>query len=59
VTALAKAFLRRAEAMERAGRLDIARGLIEEVLSYDLRRANGEVRLALGERREVHRMRER
>jgi tetratricopeptide (TPR) repeat protein len=59
ITALAKAFLRRAEAMEREGRLDIARGLIEEALSYDLRRANAEVRLALGERREAHRMRER
>jgi tetratricopeptide (TPR) repeat protein len=59
ITALAQAFLRRAEAMEREGRLDIARGLIEEVLSYDLRRASAEVRLALGERRNAHRMRER
>jgi tetratricopeptide (TPR) repeat protein len=59
ITALAKAFLRRAEAMEREGRLDIARGLIEEVLSYDLRRVNAEIRLALGERRNAHRMRER
>ena len=59
VTALAKAFLRRAEAMEREGRLDIARGLIEEALSYDLRRARAEIRLALTERRDAHRMRER
>jgi tetratricopeptide (TPR) repeat protein len=59
VTALATTFLRRAEAMEREGRLDIARGLIEEALSYDLRRARPEVRLGLTERREAHRMRER
>jgi tetratricopeptide (TPR) repeat protein len=59
ITALAKTYLRRAEAMERSGRFDIARGLIEEALSYDLRRANAEVRLGLGERREAHRARER
>jgi hypothetical protein len=59
ISALAKTFLRRAEAMEREGRLDIARGLIEEALSYDLRQSNAEVRLALSERREAHRARER
>jgi tetratricopeptide (TPR) repeat protein len=59
VTAMATTFLRRAEAMEREGRLDIARSLIEEALSYDLRRARPEVRLGLTERREAHRMRER
>jgi HEAT repeat protein len=59
VTAMATTFLRRAEAMEREGRHDIARGLIEEALSYDLRRARPEVRLGLTERREAHRMRER
>jgi HEAT repeat protein len=59
ISALAKTFLRRAEAMEREGRLDIARGLVEEALSYDLRRADPEVRLALGERREAHRARQR
>jgi tetratricopeptide (TPR) repeat protein len=59
ISALAKTFLRRAEAMEREGRLDIARSLIEEALSYDLRQASAEVRLALSERREAHRARER
>jgi HEAT repeat protein len=59
ISALAKTFLRRAEAMEREGRLDIARGLVEEALSYDLRKADPEVRLALAERREAHRARQR
>jgi HEAT repeat protein len=53
VSAMATTFLRRAEAVEREGRLDIARGLVDEALSYDLRRAGAEVRLALSERREA------
>lgn len=59
ITALAQTFLRRAEAMEREGRLDIARSLIEEVLGYDLRKAAAEVRFALQERLELQIARER
>jgi HEAT repeat protein len=59
VTAMAQTFLRRAEAMEHEGRLDIARSLVEEVLGYDLRRAAAEVRFALQERLELQISRER
>jgi tetratricopeptide (TPR) repeat protein len=59
ITTLAQTFLRRAEAMEQEGRLDIARSLVEEVLRYDLRRAAAEVRLALQERLELQVARER
>jgi HEAT repeat protein len=59
ITALAQTFLRRAEAMEQEGRLDIARSLIEEVLGYDLRKAVAEVRFALQERLELQIARER
>jgi hypothetical protein len=59
ITALAQTFLRRAEAMEREGRLDIARSLVEEVLGYDLRKAAPEVRFALQERLELQIARER
>jgi hypothetical protein len=59
ITALAQTYLRRAEAMEREGRLDIARSLIEEVLGYDLRKAVPEVRFALQERLELQVARER
>ena len=51
---MATTFLRRAEAVEREGRVDIARGLVDEALSYDLRRAGAEVRMALSERRKTH-----
>lgn len=44
---VARAFLRRAEEVERDGRHDIARGLVAEALSLDLRRAPSEVRLEL------------
>jgi HEAT repeat protein len=54
VSVMATTFLRRAETVEREGRTDIARGLIDEALSYDLRRAGAEVRMALSERRETH-----
>lgn len=54
VNVMATTFLRRAEAVERAGQIDIARGLIEEALSYDLRRAGAEIRMALSERRDTH-----
>jgi tetratricopeptide (TPR) repeat protein len=54
VSVMATTFLRRAEAVEREGRVDIARGLVDEALSYDLRRAGAEVRMALSERRKTH-----
>ena len=44
---IARAFLRRAEEVERDGRHDIARGLVAEALSLDLRRAPSEVRFEL------------
>jgi tetratricopeptide (TPR) repeat protein len=47
---LAQAFLRRAEAMARDGREDIARGLLEEALSFDLRRAPSDLRFAIEQR---------
>jgi hypothetical protein len=45
--------------VEREGGIDIARGLIDEALSYDLRRASAEVRMALSERRQTHLAQER
>lgn len=54
ISVLAVTFLRRAEAVEREGQRDIARSLVEEALSYDLRLASAQARLALGERREAH-----
>lgn len=59
VSVMATTFLRRAESVERDGRVDIARGLVDEALSYDLRRASAEVRLALSERRTTHLAQER
>jgi tetratricopeptide (TPR) repeat protein len=59
LSVMATTFLRRAEAVERAGHVDIARGLVDEALSYDLRRAAAEVRMALSERRETHLAQER
>lgn len=50
---LAHAFLRRADAMQREGRDDIARGLLEEALSIDLRRAPSDLRFALEQRLHV------
>jgi tetratricopeptide (TPR) repeat protein len=47
VRAMAKSFLHRAEEVEREGREDVARGLVGEVLTLDLRRAPGTVRLEL------------
>jgi HEAT repeat protein len=54
VSVMATTYLRRAESVAREGQVDIARGLVDEVLSYDLRRAGADVRLALSERRETH-----
>lgn len=50
---LAHVFLRRADAMQREGRDDIARGLLEEALSIDLRRAPSDLRFALEQRLHV------
>jgi hypothetical protein len=47
---LAQAFLRRAEALQREGRDDIARVLLEEGLSADLRKVPTDLRLALEQR---------
>jgi tetratricopeptide (TPR) repeat protein len=47
---LAQAFLRRADDLERDGRDDIARGLIDEALSIDLRKAPVDLRFALEQR---------
>ncbi len=53
VRALARAFLRRAEEIERDGRLDIARGLLGEALAFDLRRAPSTLRLELKRQHEL------
>jgi tetratricopeptide (TPR) repeat protein len=52
VRVLAQSFLRRAEAVERDGRGDIAYGLLQEVLALDLRKAPSGLRFALSERLE-------
>jgi len=49
---LARAFFRRADMVEREGRLDIACGLLDEVLAVDLRRAPSGLRFAIYQRRE-------
>ena len=50
VALAAQAFLRRAEKVAEDGRADIARGLLEEALALDLRKAPSELRFALTER---------
>jgi HEAT repeat protein len=52
ITALTQSFLRRADIVERSGRADIAYGLLEEVLSLDLRKAPSGLRVALVQRHE-------
>ena len=59
VRAMAKSFLHRAEQVEREGRDDVARGLVGEVLSLDLRRAPGTVRFELKRKHDVLRREER
>lgn len=54
---LTRAFLRRAEALRREGRDEIAQALVEEVLSLDLRRAPGSLRTELIRLREAFRRR--
>jgi hypothetical protein len=58
VRAMAKAFLHRAEQVEREGRDDVARGLVGEVLTLDLRRAPGTVRFELKRKHDVLRREE-
>jgi hypothetical protein len=58
VRAMAKSFLRRAEQVEREGRDDVARGLVGEVLTLDLRRAPGTVRFELKRKHDVLRREE-
>lgn len=53
VRALARAFLRRAEEIEREGRVDIARGLLAEALAFDLRRAPSALRFELKRQHEL------
>jgi HEAT repeat protein len=48
--ALARVFLRRADESEKAGRSEVARGLLEEVLALDLRRAPSGLRFELERR---------
>jgi tetratricopeptide (TPR) repeat protein len=50
---MAETFLRRAEAMARDGRDEIARGLLEEALAFDLRRAPSALRFALEQRQQA------
>ncbi len=58
VRALARSFLLRAEEVERQGRVDVAQGLLEEVLAVDLRKAPSGLRFALHQRLEALRRRE-
>lgn len=54
---MVRIFLRRAEEVEKSGRVDIARGLIEEVATLDLRRVPSELRFELSRRQEQLRAR--
>jgi hypothetical protein len=54
--ALARSFLRRSEQVERDGRFAIARGLLDEVMALDLRRAPSSLRFEIGRRYEALRM---
>lgn len=58
VRAMAKSFLHRAEQVESEGREDVARGLVGEVLTLDLRRAPGNVRFELKRKHDVLRREE-
>lgn len=58
VRAMAKSFLHRAEQVEREGRDDVARGLVGEVLTLDLRWAPGTVRFELKRKHDVLRREE-
>jgi len=53
---LARCFLRRSEQVERDGRVAIARGLLDEVMALDLRRAPTSLRFEIGRRHEALRL---
>jgi HEAT repeat protein len=53
VRALARCFLTRADELERAGRTDIARGLLTELGALDLRLAESALRFEVGRRHEA------
>lgn len=53
---VARCFLRRSEQVERDGRLAIARGLLDEVLTLDLRRVPSSLRFEIGRRHETLRL---
>jgi HEAT repeat protein len=53
---IARCFLRRSEQVERDGRVAIARGLMHEVLTLDLRRVPSSLRFEIGRRHETLRM---
>lgn len=57
VRAAAHCFLRRAEEVARDGRTEIARGLLEEALSLDLRLAPTSLRFEMGRRHDAMRLR--
>lgn len=59
VQTLARTFFRRADMVERQGRLDIACGLLDEVLAVDLRKAPSGLRFAITQRREELRARQK
>jgi tetratricopeptide (TPR) repeat protein len=59
VQTLAQTFFRRADMVERQGRLDIACGLLDEVLAVDLRKAPSGLRFAINQRREELRARQK
>ena len=56
IRAVARCFLRRSEQVERDGRLAIARGLLDEVLALDLRRAPSSLRFEIGRKHETLRV---
>ena len=56
IRAVARCFLRRSEQVERDGRVAIARGLLDEVMALDLRRAPSSLRFEIGRRHETLRV---
>lgn len=59
IRVLVQTFLRRAEEMERDGRYEIALGLLDELLSRDLRQAPSALRFEVERKRSALRQRER
>lgn len=56
IRAVARCFLRRSEQVQRDGRVAIARGLLDEVMALDLRRAPSSLRFEIGRRHETLRL---